>query len=100
MGNAPMRLGPYLAYSDDNRDELPLYLFDKVGARVQCGGSDAGAGADADECALKEVAFSITLFGRDSGCSLVSLLALAFKSSLRWLTDNPCLSSPLLPPSC
>jgi hypothetical protein len=30
VGNAPMRLAPYLAYHDANADEMPLYMFDKV----------------------------------------------------------------------
>ncbi|KAI8464575.1 MAG: hypothetical protein J3K34DRAFT_388468 [Monoraphidium minutum] len=30
VGNAPMRLAPYLAYADANADEMPLYLFDKA----------------------------------------------------------------------
>lgn len=30
VGNAPMRLGPYLQYADNNQDEMPLYMFDKV----------------------------------------------------------------------
>ena len=25
-----MRLSPYLAYADDNTDEMPLYMFDKA----------------------------------------------------------------------
>ncbi|KIY99244.1 F-box protein [Monoraphidium neglectum] len=30
VGNAAMRLAPYLAYADNNTDEMPLYMFDKA----------------------------------------------------------------------
>lgn len=30
VGNMPMPFSTYLSYSDDNHDEMPLYLFDKL----------------------------------------------------------------------
>lgn len=39
VGNAPMRLGPYLSYADSNRDEMPLYMFDKVRGAPRKGAS-------------------------------------------------------------
>lgn len=55
VGNAPMRLSPYLAYSDANTDEMPLYMFDKVrlGIHVRvcvCGGKAGGGRAAASLC--------------------------------------------------